>query len=466
MTILVYITGEPIIFNERAELVQYAIREGFDVNEVLGLAQEVSLPEAKARVKSWEDGEPYVKPSAEAEAMDMRWQRIIDQSQGDQQARFGSIPQPVTESLRQPVTEPLRQPVTESLRQPVTESLRQPVTESLPQTNYINAERVPFYKDFDSAEDLYKHNLALQQQSDLAQLDSDIATESQRLSRQQAAQEQRAQRLSRQQAAQEQRAKLKEQNPAIEYQAALRELADLYPDGGPEYSEAYAELSDAYQTEVYGSPRSVDPGLGSPAYEAGKLASQVVGAPGKLVEGIPGVLGKVKDEIYNSKLIEDFGSGYSGEPAAPIVAEQPVAPVEVKVNDYGIDINDPNTPTFAEQTGELPPAQKRLSADAEQEIIDREIRGMRLGTIPQDIAPAIQDIAPAPRPTSEYETKGPIVIPEPKQQLGKLLPVAPARDFNDGTYWRDSQDELVRSGFGGYARTTNYDNPVKEAWEF
>ena len=458
MTILVYITGEPIIFNERAELVQYAIREGFDVNEVLGLAQEVSLPEAKARVKSWEDGEPYVKPSAEAEAMDMRWQRIIDQSQGDQQARFGSIPQPVTE--------PLRQPVTESLRQPVTESLRQPVTESLPQTNYINAERVPFYKDFDSAEDLYKHNLALQQQSDLAQLDSDIATESQRLSRQQAAQEQRAQRLSRQQAAQEQRAKLKEQNPAIEYQAALRELADLYPDGGPEYSEAYAELSDAYQTEVYGSPRSVDPGLGSPAYEAGKLASQVVGAPGKLVEGIPGVLGKVKDEIYNSKLIEDFGSGYSGEPAAPIVAEQPVAPVEVKVNDYGIDINDPNTPTFAEQTGELPPAQKRLSADAEQEIIDREIRGMRLGTIPQDIAPAIQDIAPAPRPTSEYETKGPIVIPEPKQQLGKLLPVAPARDFNDGTYVRDSQGELVRSGFGGYARTTNYDNPVKEAWEF
>jgi len=458
MTILVYITGEPIIFNERAELVQYAIREGFDVNEVLGLAQEVSLPEAKARVKSWEDGEPYVKPSAEAEAMDMRWQRIIDQSQGDQQARFGSIPQPVTESLRQPVTE--------SLRQPVTESLRQPVTESLPQTNYINAERVPFYKDFDSAEDLYKHNLALQQQSDLAQLDSDIATESQRLRRQQAAQEQRAQRLSRQQAAQEQRAKLKEQNPAIEYQAALRELADLYPDGGPEYSEAYAELSDAYQTEVYGSPRSVDPGLGSPAYEAGKLASQVVGAPGKLVEGIPGVLGKVKDEIYNSKLIEDFGSGYSGEPAAPIVAEQPVAPVEVKVNDYGIDINDPNTPTFAEQTGELPPAQKRLSADAEQEIIDREIRGMRLGTIPQDIAPAIQDIAPAPRPTSEYETKGPIVIPEPKQQLGKLLPVAPARDFNDGTYVRDSQGELVRSGFDGYARTTNYDNPVKEAWEF
>ena len=450
MTILVYITGEPIIFNERAELVQYAIREGFDVNEVLGLAQEVSLPEAKARVKSWEDGEPYVKPSAEAEAMDMRWQRIIDQSQGDQQARFGSIPQPVTESLRQPVTE----------------SLRQPVTESLPQTNYINAERVPFYKDFDSAEDLYKHNLALQQQSDLAQLDSDIATESQRLRRQQAAQEQRAQRLSRQQAAQEQRAKLKEQNPAIEYQAALRELADLYPDGGPEYSEAYAELSDAYQTEVYGSPRSVDPGLGSPAYEAGKLASQVVGAPGKLVEGIPGVLGKVKDEIYNSKLIEDFGSGYSGEPAAPIVAEQPVAPVEVKVNDYGIDINDPNTPTFAEQTGELPPAQKRLSADAEQEIIDREIRGMRLGTIPQDIAPAIQDIAPAPRLTSEYETKGPIVIPEPKQQLGKLLPVAPARDFNDGTYVRDSQGELVRSGFGGYARTTNYDNPVKEAWEF
>jgi len=458
MTILVYITGEPIIFNERAELVQYAIREGFDVNEVLGLAQEVSLPEAKARVKSWEDGEPYVKPSAEAEAMDMRWQRIIDQSQGDQQARFGSIPQPVTESLQQPVTE--------SLRQPVTESLRQPVTESLPQTNYINAERVPFYKDFDSAEDLYKHNLALQQQSDLAQLDSDIATESQRLRRQQAAQEQRAQRLSRQQAAQEQRAKLKEQNPAIEYQAALRELADLYPDGGPEYSEAYAELSDAYQTEVYGSPRSVDPGLGSPAYEAGKLASQVVGAPGKLVEGIPGVLGKVKDEIYNSKLIEDFGSGYSGEPAAPIVAEQPVAPVEVKVNDYGIDINDPNTPTFAEQTGELPPAQKRLSADAEQEIIDREIRGMRLGTIPQDIAPAIQDIAPAPRPTSEYETKGPIVIPEPKQQLGKLLPVAPARDFNDGTYVRDSQGELVRSGFDGYARTTNYDNPVKEAWEF
>ena len=450
MTILVYITGEPIIFNERAELVQYAIREGFDVNEVLGLAQEVSLPEAKARVKSWEDGEPYVKPSAEAEAMDMRWQRIIDQSQGDQQARFGSIPQPVTEPLRQPVTEPLRQPV----------------TESLPQTNYINAERVPFYKDFDSAEDLYKHNLALQQQSDLAQLDSDIATESQRLRRQQAAQEQRAQRLSRQQAAQEQRAKLKEQNPAIEYQAALRELADLYPDGGPEYSEAYAELSDAYQTEVYGSPRSVDPGLGSPAYEAGKLASQVVGAPGKLVEGIPGVLGKVKDEIYNSKLIEDFGSGYSGEPAAPIVAEQPVAPVEVKVNDYGIDINDPNTPTFAEQTGELPPAQKRLSADAEQEIIDREIRGMRLGTIPQDIAPAIQDIAPAPRPTSEYETKGPIVIPEPKQQLGKLLPVAPARDFNDGTYVRDSQGELVRSGFDGYARTTNYDNPVKEAWEF
>ena len=442
MTILVYITGEPIIFNERAELVQYAIREGFDVNEVLGLAQEVSLPEAKARVKSWEDGEPYVKPSAEAEAMDMRWQRIIDQSQGDQQARFGSIPQPVTESLRQPVTE------------------------SLPQTNYINAERVPFYKDFDSAEDLYKHNLALQQQSDLAQLDSDIATESQRLRRQQVAQEQRAQRLSRQQAAQEQRAKLKEQNPAIEYQAALRELADLYPDGGPEYSEAYAELSDAYQTEVYGSPRSVDPGLGSPAYEAGKLASQVVGAPGKLVEGIPGVLGKVKDEIYNSKLIEDFGSGYSGEPAAPIVAEQPVAPVEVKVNDYGIDINDPNTPTFAEQTGELPPAQKRLSADAEQEIIDREIRGMRLGTIPQDIAPAIQDIAPAPRPTSEYETKGPIVIPEPKQQLGKLLPVAPARDFNDGTYVRDSQGELVRSGFDGYARTTNYDNPVKEAWEF
>jgi len=465
MTILVYITGEPIIFNERAELVQYAIREGFDVNEVLGLAQEVSLPEAKARVKSWEDGEPYVKPSAEAEAMDMRWQRIIDQSQGDQQARFGSIPQPVTEPLRQPVTEPLRQPVTEplrqpvteSLRQPVTESLRQPVTESLPQTNYINAERVPFYKDFDSAEDLYKHNLALQQQSDLAQLDSDIAIESQRLRRQQAAQEQRAQRLSRQQAAQEQRAKLKEQNPAIEYQAALRELADLYPDGGPEYSEAYAELSDAYQTEVYGSPRSVDPGLGSPAYEAGKLASQVVGAPGKLVEGIPGVLGKVKDEIYNSKLIEDFGSGYSGEP---------VAPVEVKVNDYGIDINDPNTPTFAEQTGELPPAQKRLSADAEQEIIDREIRGMRLGTIPQDIAPAIQDIAPAPRPTSEYETKGPIVIPEPKQQLGKLLPVAPARDFNDGTYVRDSQGELVRSGFDGYARTTNYDNPVKEAWEF
>ena len=450
MTILVYITGEPIIFNERAELVQYAIREGFDVNEVLGLAQEVSLPEAKARVKSWEDGEPYVKPSAEAEAMDMRWQRIIDQSQGDQQARFGSIPQPVTESLRQPVTE----------------SLRQPVTESLPQTNYINAERIPFYKDFGSAEDLYKHNLALQQQSDLAQLDSDIATESQRLRRQQAAQEQRAQRLSRQQAAQEQRAKLKEQNPAIEYQAALRELADLYPDGGPEYSEAYAELSDAYQTEVYGSPRSVDPGLGSPAYEAGKLASQVVGAPGKLVEGIPGVLGKVKDEIYNSKLIEDFGSGYSGEPAAPIVAEQPVAPVEVKVNDYGIDINDPNTPTFAEQTGELPPAQKRLSADAEQEIIDREIRGMRLGTIPQDIAPAIQDIAPAPRPTSEYETKGPIVIPEPKQQLGKLLPVAPARDFNDGTYVRDSQGELVRSGFDGYARTTNYDNPVKEAWEF
>jgi hypothetical protein len=398
--------------------------------------------------------------------MDMRWQRIIDQSQGDQQARFGSIPQPVTEPLRQPVTEPLRQPVTESLRQPVTESLRQPVTESLPQTNYINAERVPFYKDFDSAEDLYKHNLALQQQSDLAQLDSDIATESQRLRRQQAAQEQRAQRLSRQQAAQEQRAKLKEQNPAIEYQAALRELADLYPDGGPEYSEAYAELSDAYQTEVYGSPRSVDPGLGSPAYEAGKLASQVVGAPGKLVEGIPGVLGKVKDEIYNSKLIEDFGSGYSGEPAAPIVAEQPVAPVEVKVNDYGIDINDPNTPTFAEQTGELPPAQKRLSADAEQEIIDREIRGMRLGTIPQDIAPAIQDIAPAPRLTSEYETKGPIVIPEPKQQLGKLLPVAPARDFNDGTYVRDSQGELVRSGFDGYARTTNYDNPVKEAWEF
>jgi hypothetical protein len=460
MTILVYITGEPIIFNDRTELVQYAMREGFDVNEVLGLAQEVSLPEAKARVKSWEDGEPYVKPSAEAEAMDMRWQRIIDQSQGDQQARFGSIPQPVTESLRQSVTEPLRQPVTESLRQPVTESLRQsvteplrqPVTESLPQTNYINAERVPFYKDFDSAEDLYKHNLALQQQSDLAQLDSDIATESQR--------------LSRQQAAQEQRAKLKEQNPAIEYQAALRELADLYPDGGPEYSEAYAELSDAYQTEVYGSPRSVDPGLGSPAYEAGKLASQVVGAPGKLVEGIPGVLGKVKDEIYNSKLIEDFGSGYSGEPAAPIVAEQPVAPVEVKVNDYGIDINDPNTPTFAEQTGELPPAQKRLSADAEQEIIDREIRGMRLGTIPQDIAPAIQDIAPAPRPTSEYETKGPIVIPEPKQQLGKLLPVAPARDFNDGTYVRDSQGELVRSGFDGYARTTNYDNPVKEAWEF
>ena len=450
MTILVYITGEPIIFNERAELVQYAIREGFDVNEVLGLAQEVSLPEAKARVKSWEDGEPYVKPSAEAEAMDMRWQRIIDQSQGDQQARFGSIPQPVTEPLRQPVTE----------------SLRQPVTESLPQTNYINAERIPFYKDFGSAEDLYKHNLALQQQSDLAQLDSDIATESQRLRRQQAAQEQRAQRLSRQQAAQEQRAKLKEQNPAIEYQAALRELADLYPDGGPEYSEAYAELSDAYQTEVYGSPRSVDPGLGSPAYEAGKLASQVVGAPGKLVEGIPGVLGKVKDEIYNSKLIEDFGSGYSGEPAAPIVAEQPVAPVEVKVNDYGIDINDPNTPTFAEQTGELPPAQKRLSADAEQEIIDREIRGMRLGTIPQDIAPAIQDIAPAPRPTSEYETKGPIVIPEPKQQLGKLLPVAPARDFNDGTYVRDSQGELVRSGFDGYARTTNYDNPVKEAWEF
>ena len=450
MTILVYITGEPIIFNERAELVQYAIREGFDVNEVLGLAQEVSLPEAKARVKSWEDGEPYVKPSAEAEAMDMRWQRIIDQSQGDQQARFGSIPQPVTEPLRQPVTE----------------SLRQPVTESLPQTNYINAERVPFYKDFDSAEDLYKHNLALQQQSDLAQLDSDIATESQRLRRQQAAQEQRAQRLSRQQAAQEQRAKLKEQNPAIEYQAALRELADLYPDGGPEYSEAYAELSDAYQTEVYGSPRSVDPGLGSPAYEAGKLASQVVGAPGKLVEGIPGVLGKVKDEIYNSKLIEDFGSGYSGEPAAPIVAEQPVAPVEVKVNDYGIDINDPNTPTFAEQTGELPPAQKRLSADAEQEIIDREIRGMGLGTIPQDIAPAIQDIAPAPRLTSEYETKGPIVIPEPKQQLGKLLPVAPARDFNDGTYVRDSQGELVRSGFDGYARTTNYDNPVKEAWEF
>ena len=458
MTILVYITGEPIIFNERAELVQYAIREGFDVNEVLGLAQEVSLPEAKARVKSWEDGEPYVKPSAEAEAMDMRWQRIIDQSQGDQQARFGSIPQPVTEPLRQSVTEPLRQPV--------TESLRQPVTESLPQTNYINAERVPFYKDFDSAEDLYKHNLALQQQSDLAQLDSDIAIESQRLSRQQAAQEQRAQRLSRQQAAQEQRAKLKEQNPAIEYQAALRELADLYPDGGPEYSEAYAELSDAYQTEVYGSPRSVDPGLGSPAYEAGKLASQVVGAPGKLVEGIPGVLGKVKDEIYNSKLIEDFGSGYSGEPAAPIVAEQPVAPVEVKVNDYGIDINDPNTPTFAEQTGELPPAQKRLSADAEQEIIDREIRGMRLGTIPQDIAPAIQDIAPAPRPTSEYETKGPIVIPEPKQQLGKLLPVAPARDFNDGTYGRDSQDELVRSGSGGFLRTTDYDNPVKEAWEF
>jgi hypothetical protein len=450
MTILVYITGEPIIFNERAELVQYAIREGFDVNEVLGLAQEVSLPEAEARVKSWEDGEPYVKPSAEAEAMDMRWQRIIDQSQGDQQARFGSIPQPVTESLRQSVTEPLRQPV----------------TESLPQTNYINAERVPFYKDFDSAEDLYKHNLALQQQSDLAQLDSDIATESQRLRRQQAAQEQRAQRLSRQQAAQKQRAKRLAQNPAIEYQAALRELADLYPDGGPEYSEAYAELSDAYQTEVYGSPRSVDPGLGSPAYEAGKLASQVVGAPGKLVEGIPGVLGKVKDEIYNSKLIEDFGSGYSGEPAAPIVAEQPVAPVEVKVNDYGIDINDPNTPTFAEQTGELPPAQKRLSADAEQEIIDREIRGMRLGTIPQDIAPAIQDIAPAPRLTSEYETKGPIVIPEPKQQLGKLLPVAPARDFNDGTYVRDSQGELVRSGFDGYARTMNYDNPVKEAWEF
>jgi hypothetical protein len=448
MTILVYITGEPIIFNDRTELVQYAMREGFDVNEVLGLAQEVSLPEAEARVKSWEDGEPYVKPSAEAEAMDMRWQRIIDQSQGDQQARFGSIPQPVTESLRQPVTEPLRQPV--------TESLRQPVTESLPQTNYINAERVPFYKDFDSAEDLYKHNLALQQQSDLAQLDSDIATEIAIES----------QRLSRQQAAQEQRAKLKEQNPAIEYQAALRELADLYPDGGPEYSEAYAELSDAYQTEVYGSPRSVDPGLGSPAYEAGKLASQVVGAPGKLVEGIPGVLGKVKDEIYNSKLIEDFGSGYSGEPAAPIVAEQPVAPVEVKVNDYGIDINDPNTPTFAEQTGELPPAQKRLSADAEQEIIDREIRGMRLGTIPQDIAPAIQDIAPAPRLTSEYETKGPIVIPEPKQQLGKLLPVAPARDFNDGTYVRDSQGELVRSGFDGYARTTNYDNPVKEAWEF
>jgi len=370
MTILVYITGEPIIFNDRTELVQYAMREGFDVNEVLGLAQEVSLPEAEARVKSWEDGEPYVKPSAEAEAMDMRWQRIIDQSQGDQQARFGSIPQPVTESLRQSVTEPLRQPVTESLRQPVTESLRQsvteplrqPVTESLPQTNYINAERVPFYKDFDSAEDLYKHNLALQQQSDLAQLDSDIATEiaieSQRLSRQQAAQEQRAKRLA--------------------------------PPPAPSASVPF----DSNDPSTWVDRRELPP------------------APSALIP---------------------------------------------------FDSNDPST--WVDRR-ELPPAQKRLSADAEQEIIDREIRGMGLGTIPQDIAPAIQDIAPAPRPTSEYETKGPIVIPEPKQQLGKLLPVAPARDFNDGTYVRDSQGELVRSGFDGYARTTNYDNPVKEAWEF
>ena len=372
MTILVYITGEPIIFNERAELVQYAIREGFDVNEVLGLAQEVSLPEAKARVKSWEDGEPYVKPSAEAEAMDMRWQRIIDQSQGDQQARFGSIPQPVTESLRQSVTEPLRQPVTESLRQPVTESLRQPVTESLPQTNYINAERVPFYKDFDSAEDLYKHNLALQQQSDLAQLDSDIATEiaieSQRLSRQQAAQEQRAKRLA--------------------------------PPPAPSASVPF----DSNDPSTWVDRRELPP------------------APSALIP---------------------------------------------------FDSNDPST--WVDRR-ELPPAQKRLSADAEQEIIDREIRGMGLGTIPQDIAPAIQDIAPAPRLTSEYETKGPIVIPEPKQQLGKLLPVAPAQNTRppvvemgqpaDPTIARDSYGQYIRTGSGGFLRTTDYDNPVKEAWEF
>jgi hypothetical protein len=380
MTILVYITGEPIIFNERAELVQYAMREGFDVNEVLGLAQEVSLPEAEARVKSWEDGEPYVKPSAEAEAMDMRWQRIIDQSQGDQQARFGSIPQPVTESLRQSVTEPLRQPVTESLRQPVTESLRQsvteplrqPVTESLPQTNYINAERVPFYKDFDSAEDLYKHNLALQQQSDLAQLDSDIATEiaieSQRLSRQQAAQEQRAKRLA--------------------------------PPPAPSASVPF----DSNDPSTWVDRRELPP------------------APSALIP---------------------------------------------------FDSNDPST--WVDRR-ELPPAQKRLSADAEQEIIDREIRGMGLGTIPQDIAPAIQDIAPAPRLTSEYETKGPIVIPEPKQQLGKLLPVAPAQNTRppvvemgqpaDPTIARDSYGQYIRTGSGGFLRTTDYDNPVKEAWEF
>ena len=379
MTILVYITGEPIIFNERAELVQYAIREGFDVNEVLGLAQEVSLPEAKARVKSWEDGEPYVKPSAEAEAMDMRWQRIIDQSQGDQQARFGSIPQPVTESLRQSVTEPLRQPV----------------TESLPQTNYINAERVPFYKDFDSAEDLYKHNLALQQQSDLAQLDSDIATEiaieSQRLSRQQAAQEQRAKRLG----------------PSVPF-----------------------DFNDPSTWWV----------------DRRELPSAPPPAPSALIP---------------------FDSN---DPSTWVDRrELPPAPSAL----IPFDSNDPST--WVDRR-ELPPAQKRLSADAEQEIIDREIRGMGLGTIPQDIAPAIQDIAPAPRLTSEYETKGPIVIPEPKQQLGKLLPVAPAQNTRppvvemgqpaDPTIARDSYGQYIRTGSGGFLRTTDYDNPVKEAWEF
>ena len=395
MTILVYITGEPIIFNERAELVQYAIREGFDVNEVLGLAQEVSLPEAKARVKSWEDGEPYVKPSAEAEAMDMRWQRIIDQSQGDQQARFGSIPQPVTEPLRQPVTEPLRQPVTEPLRQPVTEPLRQPVTEplrqpvteSLPQTNYINAERIPFYKDFGSAEDLYKHNLALQQQFEL---DSDIAKESQRLSRQQAAQEQRAKRLR---------------------------IPPFYKDFGFNSAEDFHKHNLALQEQS--DLAQLDSDIATEIAKESQILSRQQAAQ------------EQRAKRLGPSVPFDFNDPSTWWVDRRELPSAPSASVPFDSNDRVDRRELPSVPF------ELPP---------EQEIIDREVRGGGLGTIPQNIAPA----PPAPIAPAQ-NTRPPVV------EMGQ-----PA----DPTIARDSSGQYIRTGSGGFLRTTNYDNPVKEAWEF
>jgi hypothetical protein len=113
---------------------------------------------------------------------------------------------------------------------------------------------------------------------------------------------------------------------------------------------------------------------------------------------------------------------------------------------YWPKFNGESYPNYSAAQAARTRAQDQLSADAEQEIIDREVRGGGLGTMPQNIAPA----PPAPIAPAQ-NTRPPVV------EMGQ-----PA----DPTIARDSSGQYIRTGSGGFLRTIDYDNPVKEAWEF